>query len=147
MEETDSSFANEKETVTPKNIDEIIHGQSLNNLAEHQSKSQQSVPESQPISQQSVVDPQPISQESVSDVIASDEKAVRRTRSARIIKIPSRYKWIQYSLCVTCWKKSMLYVNCVIAVFNYLLLYLSLLSIGFYVSVTVNHLCFVNLLL
>ena len=92
MEETDSSFANEKETVTPKNIDEIIHEQSLNNLAEHQSKSQQSVPESQPISQQSVVDPQPISQESVSDVIASDEKAVRRTRSARIIKIPSRYK-------------------------------------------------------
>ena len=101
MEETDSSFANEKETVTPKNIDEIIHEQSLNNLAEHQSKSQQSVPESQ----QSVVDPQPISQESVSDVIASDEKAVRRTRSGRIIKIPSRYKWIQYSLCVTCWKK------------------------------------------
>ena len=148
LEETDWSFANEKETVTPKNTDEIIHEQSLNNLAEHQSKSQQSVPESPPISQQSVVDPQPISQESVPDEIASDEKAVRRTRSGRIIKIPSRYKWIQYSLYLTCWKKGMLYnVNCVIAVLNYLLLHLSLLSIGFYVSVTANHLCFVNLLL
>ena len=36
------SFAKKKETVPPQNNDEIIHEQSLNNLAEHQSKSQQS---------------------------------------------------------------------------------------------------------
>ena len=92
LEDTDSSFANEKETVPPQNNDEIIHEQSLNNLAEHQSKPQQSVPEFQPISQQSVVDPQPISQQSVPDEITSGETVVRRTRSGKIIKTPSRYK-------------------------------------------------------
>ena len=77
LEDTDSSFANEKETVPPQNNDEIIHEQSLNNLAEHQSKSHRSVSESQPISQQSVVvDPQPIPQQSVPDEITSDETVV-----------------------------------------------------------------------
>ena len=50
---------------------------SLNNLAKHQSKSQQSIPESQPISQQSVT-----------HEITSDKTVVRRTRSGRIIKTP-----------------------------------------------------------
>ena len=50
---------------------------SLNNLAKHQSKSQQSIPESQPISQQSVP-----------HEITSDKTVVRRTRSGRIIKTP-----------------------------------------------------------
>ena len=54
LEDTDSSFANKKETVPPQNNDEIIYEQSLNNLAEYQSKSQKSVPESQPISHQSI---------------------------------------------------------------------------------------------
>ena len=56
LEDTDSSFANKKETVAPRNSDEIIHEQSLNNLAEHQSKSQQSVVDPQPISHQLVPD-------------------------------------------------------------------------------------------
>ena len=83
LEDTDSSFANKKETVAPRNSDEIIHEQSLNNLAEHQSKSQQSV-----------IDPQPISHKLVPDEITSDETVVRRPRSGRIIKTPSRYKWL-----------------------------------------------------
>ena len=81
-----------RKTVPPQNNNEIIHEQSLNKLAEHQSKSQLSVPESQPISQESFVGPQPISQQSVPDEITSDEAVVRRTRSGRIIKTPSRYK-------------------------------------------------------
>ena len=66
-----------RKTVPPQNNDEIIHEQSLNNLAEHQSKSHRSVSESRPISQQSVVvDPQPIPQQSVPDEITSDETVV-----------------------------------------------------------------------
>ena len=105
LEDTNSSFANEKETVPPQSNDDIIHEHSLNNLAEHQSKSQQSVLESQQISQQLVADPQPVSQQLVPDEITSDETVTRRTRSGRIIKTPSRYKWLQYLLYVTCWKK------------------------------------------
>ena len=56
LEDTDSSFANKKETVAPRNSNEIIHEQSLNNLAEHQSKSQQSDVDPQPISHQLVPD-------------------------------------------------------------------------------------------
>ena len=101
----DTEKETEKETVPPQNNDEIIHELSLNNLAEHQSKSPQSVPESLPISQQSVIDPQPISLQSASNEITSDETVVRRTKRGRIIKTPSRYKWLWYSLYVTCWKE------------------------------------------
>ena len=37
LEDADTSSANEKEAVPPQNNDKIIHEQSLNNLAEHQS--------------------------------------------------------------------------------------------------------------
>ena len=92
MEDTNLSFANKKETVTPQNNNEIIYEQYLNNLAEHESKSQQSVSEFESISKQLVIEPQPISQPLIPDEITSHETVVRRTISGRIIKTPSRFK-------------------------------------------------------
>ena len=88
LENTDLSFANENKQCLLK----LFSLDSLNNLAEHQSKSHQLVPEYQPISQQLVVDPQPIFRQSAPDEITSNETVVRRARRGRITKIPSRYK-------------------------------------------------------
>ena len=76
LEDTDLTFANENKQCLLK----LFSLDSLNNLAEHQSKSHQLVPEYQPISQQLVVDPQPIFRQSAPDEITSNETVVRRAR-------------------------------------------------------------------